>query len=129
VQPLLEMAGADPGPGAVQHPVAVGADQSEVGQSRCGGSGLGEWQDVVGLAVAEPTVAGRLIAAWPSFALIAAYELLMRQVRCSAAGGRLSKRSSDPSSPGGRARPERTGALGRDLQRQGVAMGAGQPRG
>jgi hypothetical protein len=33
------------------------------------------------VAVAEPTATGRLIAAWPSFALIAAYELLMRQVR------------------------------------------------
>ena len=33
------------------------------------------------VAVAEPTATGRVIAAWPSFALIAAYELLMRQVR------------------------------------------------
>jgi hypothetical protein len=30
------------------------------------------------VAVAEPTVAGRVIAAWPSFALIGAYELLVR---------------------------------------------------
>lgn len=37
------------------------------------------------VAVAQPTATGRLIAAWPSFALIAAYELLMRQVRHSAA--------------------------------------------
>jgi hypothetical protein len=29
-------------------------------------------------AVAEPTATGRVIAAWPSFSLIAAYELLMR---------------------------------------------------
>jgi hypothetical protein len=36
------------------------------------------------VAVAEPTATGRVIAAWPSFALIAAYELLMRQVRPSA---------------------------------------------
>ena len=36
------------------------------------------------VAVAEPTATGRVIAAWPSFALIAAYELLMRQVRCAA---------------------------------------------
>jgi len=35
------------------------------------------------VAVAEPTATGRVIAAWPSFALIAAYELLMRQVRRS----------------------------------------------
>jgi Protein of unknown function (DUF2637) len=39
------------------------------------------------VAVAQPTVAGRVIAAWPSFALIGAYELLMRQVRHSAADG------------------------------------------
>jgi uncharacterized protein DUF2637 len=39
------------------------------------------------VAVAEPTVTGRVIAAWPSFALIAAYELLMRQVRHGAACG------------------------------------------
>jgi len=33
------------------------------------------------VAVAEPAVTGRLIAAWPSFALICSYELLMRHVR------------------------------------------------
>ncbi|MGE5286717.1 MAG: DUF2637 domain-containing protein [Micromonosporaceae bacterium] len=38
------------------------------------------------VAVAEPTATGRVIAAWPSFALIAAYELLMRQVRRNAMG-------------------------------------------
>jgi hypothetical protein len=38
------------------------------------------------VAVAEPSMTGRVIAAWPSFALIAAYELLMRQIRHS--GGR-----------------------------------------
>src|SRR5262249_24042764 len=37
------------------------------------------------VAVAQPTAAGRVIAAWPSFALIGAYELLMRQVPRSAA--------------------------------------------
>jgi Protein of unknown function (DUF2637) len=36
------------------------------------------------VAVAEPTATGRIIAAWPSFSLIAAYELLMRQVRRAA---------------------------------------------
>src|ERR1700726_2507455 len=36
------------------------------------------------VAVAEPTLTGRVIAAWPSFALTASYELLMRQVRQSA---------------------------------------------
>ena len=37
------------------------------------------------VAVAQPTAVGRVIAAWPSFALIGAYELLMRQVRRGAA--------------------------------------------
>jgi hypothetical protein len=37
------------------------------------------------VAVAEPSLVGRLIAAWPSCALIGAYELLMRQVRHTAA--------------------------------------------
>jgi Protein of unknown function (DUF2637) len=36
------------------------------------------------VAVAEPTLIGRLIAAWPSCALIGSYELLMRQIRQSA---------------------------------------------
>jgi hypothetical protein len=36
------------------------------------------------VAVAEPSLVGRLIAAWPSCALIGAYELLMRQVRHTA---------------------------------------------
>jgi Protein of unknown function (DUF2637) len=35
------------------------------------------------IAVAEPTVIGRVIAAWPSFALTCSYELLMRQIRQS----------------------------------------------
>jgi ABC-type phosphate transport system auxiliary subunit len=38
------------------------------------------------VAVAEPTVIGRVIAAWPSFALTASYELLTRQVRASTIG-------------------------------------------
>ena len=33
------------------------------------------------VAVAEPSAVGRLIAAWPSAALIGSYELLMRQIR------------------------------------------------
>ena len=36
------------------------------------------------VAVAEPSLVGRVIAAWPSFALTASYELLTRQVRRSA---------------------------------------------
>ncbi len=38
------------------------------------------------VAVAQPTAAGRLIAAWPSFALISSYELLMCHVRRTAMG-------------------------------------------
>jgi len=33
------------------------------------------------VAAATPTIEGRVIAAWPSFALMGAYELLMRQIR------------------------------------------------
>jgi hypothetical protein len=40
---------------------------------------------VANVAVAEPTLIGRVIAAWPSFALTASYELLTRQVRRGAA--------------------------------------------
>jgi len=52
------------------------------------------------VAVAEPTPTGRVIAAWPSFALIAAYELLMRQVRFSAAGVPTWRRQSPGSQVG-----------------------------
>src|SRR5215470_974853 len=55
------------------------------------------------VAVAQPTAAGRVIAAWPSFALISAYELLMRQVRHGAEGGGQSRRKgAHGSSPRGR---------------------------
>jgi hypothetical protein len=39
------------------------------------------------VAVAEPTLTGRVIAVWPSFALTASWELLTRQVRNSAPVG------------------------------------------
>jgi hypothetical protein len=45
------------------------------------------------VAVAEPMATGRVIAAWPSFALIAAYELLMRQVRQAADADRSVRRA------------------------------------
>lgn len=54
------------------------------------------------VAVAEPTMTGRVIAAWPSFALIAAYELLMRQVRHGAA--RVTNRPSGQPLPQARKR-------------------------
>jgi hypothetical protein len=34
---------------------------------------------------AQPTASGRVIAAWPSIALIGSQELLMRQIRATAA--------------------------------------------
>ncbi len=53
------------------------------------------------VAVAEPTMIGRVIAAWPSFALIGSYELLMRQVRRTAAGSPASAAGQEaaPSKP------------------------------
>jgi Protein of unknown function (DUF2637) len=76
------------------------------------------------VAVAEPTMTGRTIAAWPSFSLIAAYELLMRQVRRAAetpAPGQRSRRSldsvasasaatTDEPAPPSQATPQRRGA-------------------
>jgi Protein of unknown function (DUF2637) len=73
----------------------VAASTTLLADSRSGGrGGLLPWALLVvgsvaslaaNVAVAQPTATGRVIAAWPSFALIAAYELLMRQVRRSAA--------------------------------------------
>jgi hypothetical protein len=77
------------------------------------------------VAVAEPTATGRVIAAWPSFALIASYELLMRQVRRAAEAGRYRQRFSCRPRAGSSAgrpdvrRPEagrRTGGRGREAQ-------------
>jgi Protein of unknown function (DUF2637) len=69
----------------------VAASTTLLADSRSGSSGgLLPWALLVAgsvaslaanVAVAEPSLTGRVIAAWPSFALIAAYELLMRQVR------------------------------------------------
>jgi hypothetical protein len=90
------------------------------------------------VVVAQPTAAGRVVAAWPSFALIGAYELLMRQVRRSAAGtskppsrkprpqssrlgtgnaGAGGSRAPRPGPGGNGAGPAGAGA-GRELQRQ-----------
>jgi hypothetical protein len=52
------------------------------------------------VTVAEPTVTGRVIAAWPSFALIGSYELLMRQVRRSTgASGKAQPQIAGPQPP------------------------------
>jgi len=53
------------------------------------------------VAVAEPALIGRVIAAWPSFALTASYELLTRQVRrSSAAPATAGRRSQQLRAPG-----------------------------
>jgi hypothetical protein len=84
----------------------VAASTTLLAESRRGGrGGFLPWMLLVvgsvaslaaNVAVAEPTMTGRVIAAWPSFALIGSYELLMRQVRDSATG--LSGRKSDQGS-------------------------------
>jgi len=71
------------------------------------------------VAVAEPTGIGRVIAAWPSFALIGAYEMLMRQVRHAAAvnpGSRELAPGARRAGPG--SARDVAGELGGDLQRQ-----------
>jgi hypothetical protein len=60
------------------------------------------------VAVAEPTATGRVIAACPSFALIASYELLMRQVGRVADAGPFRQRSRLP-----RGQPERVSPAAR----------------
>jgi hypothetical protein len=85
----------------------VAASTTLLADSRSGGrGGILPWALLVSgsvaslaanVAVAEPTATGRVIAAWPSFALIAAYELLMRQVRRSAAAsGKAQQRKPGP---------------------------------
>src|ERR1700722_8743052 len=57
------------------------------------------------VAVAEPTATSRVTAAWPSLSLIAAYELLMRQVRRAAETSASGRRGQSRRSPA-------TGAVG-----------------
>jgi hypothetical protein len=76
----------------------VAASMTLLAESRSGGQGgVLPWLLLVvgsvaslaaNVAVAEPSVIGRAIAAWPSFALIGSYELLIRQVRWVASTGR-----------------------------------------
>jgi hypothetical protein len=120
----------------------VAASTTLLADSRSGGrGGLLPWVLLVvgsvaslaaNVAVAEPTATGRVIAAWPSFALIAAYELLMRQVRRSAAVGGKPQHAKPgpqitrPKGPGQsehvprrqRQGPGAQGGASRDLQRQ-----------
>jgi hypothetical protein len=69
------------------------------------------------VAVAEPTTIGRAIAAWPSFALIGSYELLMRQVRRTAC--RVVPHADQPAAP---RLPESTAQVG-DPARRGQRAG------
>jgi Protein of unknown function (DUF2637) len=95
------------------------------------------------VAVAEPALIGRAIAAWPSFALTASFELLTRQVRCGAAN-KGSTRSTAATAAraagdsgehacawvaGCRPIPDRPGrpARRRRPATAGVALGAGPP--
>ena len=73
------------------------------------------------VAVAEPTTTGRVIAARPSFALIAAYELLMRQVRRSATGD-IGQREPSP-----RPQPARLTSVGGAMHELGQTL-AGRHR-
>jgi hypothetical protein len=86
----------------------VAASTTLLAESRGGGlGGILPWALLVtgsaaslaaNVAVAEPAMTGPVIAAWPSFALIAAYELLMRQVRRAAEASPSRQRSRpDPS--------------------------------
>jgi hypothetical protein len=56
------------------------------------------------VAAAEPTVQGRLVAAWPPVGLLLAYELLMQQVKARSGPGLETVRSgeSNPSDGGSR---------------------------
>jgi Protein of unknown function (DUF2637) len=107
---LVESHG-QPGWAAVLTPLSVdgmivAASTTLLADSRSGGrGGLLPWALLVAgsmaslaanVAVAEPTATGRVIAAWPSFALIAAYELLMRQVRQAADAGKPKRPARSP---------------------------------
>jgi Protein of unknown function (DUF2637) len=134
---LVELHG-QPGWVAVLTPLSVdgmivAASTTLLAESRSGGrGGLLPWALLVAgsvaslaanVAVAEPTATGRVIAAWPSFALIASHELLMRQVRRTAEAGPSRRRSGGvcqrPASASSTGRPgaQRPAAGGRPVGR------------
>jgi hypothetical protein len=79
------------------------------------------------IVAASPTLTGRVIAAWPSFSLIAAYELLMRQVRRAAEAGisvPRSRRAPGPIASTAVAAPRRRTAMDPTRDRA-VAAGHG----
>jgi Protein of unknown function (DUF2637) len=115
----------------------VAASTTLLAESRSGGrGGFLPWMLLVvgsiaslaaNVAVAEPSAVGRVIAAWPSFALIGSYEMLMRQVRqrtsrgarhevAPSASARLLPpvRASAPATPEQQSRR----AVGADVRRQ-----------
>lgn len=106
----------------------VAASTTLLADSRSGGrSGLLPWALLVigsvaslaaNVAVAEPTATGRVIAAWPSFALIGAYEMLMRQVRRNATRVRQREPNREDAASGRSAGAPSVGPLGRELQRR-----------
>jgi hypothetical protein len=116
----------------------VAASTTLLADSRAGGRGGSlPWALLVtgsaaslaaNIAVAQPTAVGRVIAAWPSFALIGFYELLMRQVRRAAQGSKPSRPSGARAPGGGTApvqrtrtdngRPSAGDGAGRDLRAQ-----------
>ncbi|MFD6094900.1 DUF2637 domain-containing protein [Nocardiopsis flavescens] len=61
------------------------------------------------VAVADPTAWSRIIHAWPSFALIGAYELLMREFRTAAKSVRTAFANDERDSRGGLAPSPRAG--------------------
>jgi Protein of unknown function (DUF2637) len=87
-------AGADRGHATVVDGMIVAASATLLAESRAGRRGGAlPWALLVAggvasvaanVAVAEPSLTGRVIAAWPLFALTASWELLTRQVRSSA---------------------------------------------
>jgi Protein of unknown function (DUF2637) len=98
----------------------VAASTTLLAESRSGShGGLPPWALLVvgsaatlaaNVAVAEPTDIGRMVAAWPSLSLIAAYELLMGQVRRAAESGvsrrRPGKVGGRPTNSSSRGRPD-----------------------
>lgn len=102
----------------------VAASTTLLADSRSGGrAGALPWALLVAgsvaslaanIAVAEPTLIGRVIAAWPSLALTASYELLTRQVRCGDASADARDRRPHQPQPA-KARSAARGSA-RDLQ-------------
>jgi Protein of unknown function (DUF2637) len=103
---MLVVAHGQPGWVAALTPLSVdgmivAASTALLADSRSGGrGGLLPWALLAtgsvaslaaNVAVAEPTATGRVIAAWPSFALIGSYELLMRQIRSTSGSIRANK--------------------------------------